>query len=290
MRTSCRICGGESLVVGTVYGKHAHRDFTLRRCPSCGFAFIADPWLDYTAIYNEAYYNGKGADNLANYSTELEAPEKTIRWYEWEGITSVVETLMDHRKPLRWLDYGCGTGGLVRYARERRGHDAVGFEPSPFAARLPQHGVPLIAGDELSDAAGIFDVVTAIEVIEHVLDPMDELRRMRALLRPGGLLFMTTGNAAPYAERLRKWRYVIPEIHLSYFEPRTLERALDQAGFAPERAGYVPGFDAILKFKVLKNLHGRRRSVLTDVLPARLLGIVGERVARVSEQPIGWAR
>jgi SAM-dependent methyltransferase len=289
MRTSCRICGGESLVVGTVYGKHAHRDFMLKRCPGCGFAFIADPWLDYTAIYNEAYNNGKGAHHLANYSTELEAPEKTIRWYEWEGITSVVETLMDHRESLRWLDYGCGTGGLVRYAG-RRGHDAVGFEPSPFAARLPQHGIPLIAGDELSDAAGIFDVVTAIEVIEHVLDPMDELRRMRALLRPGGLLFMTTGNAAPYAERLTKWRYVIPEIHLSYFEPRTLERALDQTGFVPERAGYVPGFDAILKFKVLKNLHVRRRSVLTDVLPARLLGIVGERIARVSEQPIGWAR
>jgi SAM-dependent methyltransferase len=143
---------------------------------------------------------------------------------------------------------------------------------------------------ELPAAEGSFDVVTAIEVIEHVVDPIAELRRMRALLRPDGLLFLTTGNAAPYAEKLPEWRYVIPEIHVSYFEPRTLDRALRAAGFEPERAGYVKGFDAILKFKVLKNLHGRRRNWATDALPPRLLGALGERIARVSDQPIGWAR
>jgi SAM-dependent methyltransferase len=289
MTTICRICGGDSRTVGAVHGKYADRDFTLKRCTGCGFAFIADPWLDYAAIYDERYYAGKGADHLANYASELETPEKTIRWYEWEGISTVVENLMNGASALRWLDYGCGTGGLVRFVRNHNGHDAYGFEPSPFAERLPGYGVPVVKEDALAGLAGSFDVVTAIEVVEHVLDPVAELRRMRALLRPGGLLFLTTGNAEPYADRLTTWRYVIPEIHLSYFEPRTLERALKLAGFTSERAGYVPGFDAILKFKVLKNLNVRRRSMLTDVIPARLLAIAGERIARVSDQPIGWA-
>ena len=290
MTTTCRICGSASSTVGMVRGAYRGRDFTLRRCAACGFAFIADPWLDYAEIYDEHYYAGKGADPLANYTSELETPEKTIRWYEWEGIARVVDNLISGDSTLRWLDYGCGTGGLVRFVRKHNGHDAFGFEPSPFAERLRAHGVPIVEEDELAGLAGSFDVVTAIEVVEHLLDPVAEMRRMRALLRPGGLLFLTTGNAEPHADRLTEWRYVIPEIHLSYFEPRTLERALTLAGFTPERAGYVPGFDAILKFKVLKNLHLRRRSTLTDAIPARLLALLGERIAHASAQPIGWAR
>jgi SAM-dependent methyltransferase len=288
---ACRVCGGASVSVGTVRGKYLDRDFTLARCGACGFAFVADPWLDYAVIYDERYYEGKGADHLADYVAELEAPESRVRWYEWQGIACVVDHLMrEHPKGLRWLDYGCGTGGLVRFVLRHGRHDIVGYEPSAFADRLSAHAIPLLTDEQLSLLRGTFDVVTAIEVIEHTLDPVAELRKMRELLRPGGLLFLTTGNAETCADRLTEWRYVIPEIHLSYFEPRTLEIAMDQAGLTSERAGYVPGFDLILKFKVLKNLHIHRRSIFTDALPARLLGILGERIAHVSDQPIGWAR
>ena len=80
-------------------------------------------------------------------------------------------------------------------------------------------------------------MVTAIEVIEHTLDPLAELRTIRGLLRPGGLLFLTTGNAAPFASDLLRWSYIVPEIHVSFFEPDTLERALVKCGFRP---GDVP--------------------------------------------------
>ena len=66
----------------------------------------------------------------------------------------------------------------------------------------------MLQPDDFDCAQGSFDVVTAIEVIEHVLDPVAELRRIRALLRPGGLLFLTTGNAKPYSKRLLTWGYL----------------------------------------------------------------------------------
>jgi SAM-dependent methyltransferase len=285
----CRICGSETYTVGTVHGRYSDRDYRLARCPTCHFAFVADPWLDYGAIYDADYYAGRGADPLVDYHFELSDPSSTIRRYEWQGIGAVVDGLLGGPDPSRrWLDYGCGNGGLVRYLRRAGRADATGFDSGAIVAEARGLGIPILDADGLA-TAGPFDVVTAIEVIEHTLDPVAELRAMRRLLRPGGLLFLTTGNARPYADRLLGWRYLIPEIHISLFEPVTLDTALTRAGFRPEHRPLGAGFDQIVKFKVLKNLRVRRRSPLTDLLPAALVGPLGNRLARLSEHPIGWA-
>jgi SAM-dependent methyltransferase len=286
----CRICAAETRLVGAVHGSYSQRDYHIARCVDCRYAFIVDPWLDYAEIYNDRYYAGEGADPLADYRFELEHPERSIRRYEWEGIARLVADLTGGPDPhRRWLDYGCGNGGLVRHLRNVRAAEAFGFDEGSITAEARARGMPTLDGDGLGAMAGSFDVVTAIEVIEHTLDPVSELRRMRSMLRPGGLLFMTTGNAQPYADRLLSWRYVVPEVHISFFEPATLERAMTDAGFLPERRPLGPGFDEVMKFKVLKNLHIRRRSPLTDVLPAHLIGLISDRVVRLSEHPIGWA-
>jgi SAM-dependent methyltransferase len=189
----------------------------------------------------------------------------------------------------RWLDFGCGNGGLVRHLRSVEAAEAFGFDEGSITAEARARGVPMVDAGDLTTMEGSFDVVTAIEVIEHTLDPVLELRRMRRMLRPGGLLYLTTGNAEPYADRLTSWRYVLPELHISYFEPSTLGRALADAGFRPERRPLGPGFDQIMKFKVLKNLHVRRRSPLTDALPARPISVASDRIVKLSQHPVGWA-
>jgi SAM-dependent methyltransferase len=285
----CRICGSDTRGVGRVHGDYSQRDYTLARCDSCGFAFVADPWLDYEQIYDDAYYAGEGADPLVDYRFELEHPDRTIRRYEWQGIARVVRDLTGDLAARRWLDYGAGNGGLVRYLREACGVDACGYESGASAARARAAGIPIVDRPALAALGEAFDVVSAIEVLEHTYDPLAELRAMRALLRPGGLLFLTTGNARPYADRIERWRYVTPEIHISLFEPRTLDAALAAASFTPEHRSLGPGFDEILTFKVLKNLRVRQRSRFTDHLPRRLIAQLADRVTRLSEHPIGWA-
>ncbi len=286
----CRICAGEATAVGIVHGSFSDRDYQLARCTRCHYTFLADPWLEFEKIYDDRYYAGQGADPLVDYRFELEHPERSIRQYEWRGISTLVADLLGGPDPgRRWLDFGCGNGGLVRHLRSTNAAEAFGFDEGSITAAAGARGVPTLDGADLDRLGGSFDVVTAIEVIEHTLDPVAELRRMRRMLRPGGLLFLTTGNAEPFAKRLTHWKYVIPELHISYFEPSTLERALVDAGFRPERRPLGRGFDEVMKFKVLKNLHFRRRSVVTDMLPARIIGPAADRMVKLSAHPLGWA-
>lgn len=287
-RVRCALCGGPGEPAGTVAGRHAGRDFALRFCRPCGFAYVSDPLTDLSAVYDDAYYEGRGADPLVNYAAEV-ANARTVRRHEWRGILAWARSLVPVDQRTRWLDFGCGTGGLVAFLCAS-GVDAVGYEPGSGAARFR-----LAAGDRYLDAAalgragGRFDVVSAIEVVEHLLDPVAELRRLRTLLRPGGLLLLTTGNAAPYRERLARWRYVVPEVHISFFEPRGLARALEAAGFQPEFPGFTDGWSEIYRFKLAKQLGLHSAGALGDALPwtpaARLL----DRALRLSAQPIGWA-
>jgi SAM-dependent methyltransferase len=275
--------------VGSKAGKFRNEAFVLRRCPRCNFTFVANPWTCYSAIYSAEYYAGKGADPLVDYEFELERPEETIRGHEWRGITAVVRSLVPVDPSTTWLDFGCGNGGLVRYCRSAGICQAVGFEEGAIRDAAIRLGIPFVDESELERRAGTFDVITAIEVLEHVEHPVKVLQRIRSLLRPGGLFFYTTGNAAPHAKHILKWPYVVPEIHISFYEPETLRLALQQAGFRPEFRGYIPGFAEILRFKILKHLHVRRRRSWQNALPWAALARMANARHRVTDFPIGWA-
>jgi SAM-dependent methyltransferase len=287
---ACRICGAATEHLGAVHGSYSDRDYHLRRCGRCRYAYVADPWTDFAAIYDDAYYAGRGADPMVDYAFELDRPQETIRAYEWHGVTEVVRRLLGGLDGVRWLDFGCGNGGLVRYLGQHTDVDATGFEEGSIAERARGLGVPVLNALELERVNAPFHVVTAIEVLEHTVDPVAELSRIRSLLAPGGLLLLTTGNAAPFAARLTEWSYVVPEIHISFFEPPTLGRAMELAGLTPAPLPGWHGFDEIIKFKVLKNLRFRRRNAATDLIPARPLARAADRRVRLSQMPIGWAR
>jgi SAM-dependent methyltransferase len=141
----------------------------------------------------------------------------------------------------------------------------------------------------LVGSLGAFDVVTAIEVVEHVVDPLAVLRQLRDLLKPGGLLFLTTGNADVAPREFARWSYVQPEIHVSYFTARALALALRQSGFEPFSSRGIPGWTDIIRFKILKNLRIKEVHPLEKLLPWRMLAHLADARYGVSSMPIGRA-
>lgn len=119
------------------------------------------------------------------------------------------------------LDIGCG-GGLVSAPLARMGGEVTGLDASPEAigaarAYAAQSGLEIDfrqgAAEDLAASVARFDLVTALEIIEHVADVRAFLRAASILVKPGGILIVSTINrtakaralAIVGAERILKW-------------------------------------------------------------------------------------
>lgn len=138
------------------------------------------------------------------------------------------------RPPGALLEIGAGAGFALEAARDA-GWDARGLELSGAAAAWArrQSGVDVTVGgfDDLRDRER-WDVVTAFQTIEHVVDVRDALRRVHTALRPNGLVFLTTPDHGSLTRKLLRkfWPSYRPE-HLVYLERRHLRQLLNEEGF-----------------------------------------------------------
>jgi SAM-dependent methyltransferase len=259
--------------------------FVLARCTRCSLVFVEHPRTDFDRLYDAAYYAGDGADRTVDYIGEMANP-KTVRTYEWRGIVRAVAHMVPVTPATRWLDFGCGLGGLVRWVREHHLCEIVGYDDGYAADWMAASGIPHVSGTKLAALEGSFDVVTAIEVLEHSVDPRRTFEEVAAVLRPGGLLFLTTGNAAAFRDRLGTWSYTaVPDVHVAFYEPSTLVGLMERVGLEPVFPGYGPGMDDIIRYKVLKGMRVHQRSRWEQMLPWSAIGRVVDRRYQVSAMP-----
>jgi glycosyltransferase involved in cell wall biosynthesis len=141
------------------------------------------------------------------------------------------------------LDLGCGAGPGLRFFAQR-GRPAVGLDGSFFALVEARRLTPvrgLVRGDlgrELPFRNGSFGLVLASEVVEHVSDGPAFLRECRRILRPGGVLLLTTPNLWDIRRLVspllgRTWSGHTDPTHINLYTPSRLRRELRAAGFVP---------------------------------------------------------
>ena len=196
-------------------------EFDVVTCLECDSVYTPySPWYTSAHFYTGFYLN----------QDELSPPA-----FINQRLEEITAEFSSFRQNNRLLDIGCGAGNLLQAAR-RNGWDAQGLEVSAGAVKHVRGLGFEVYDGELQDAAfpsQHFDVITAVELLEHLFDPKPLLEEAARILRPGGLFWTTTPHARGLSGRLLglNWRCVWPPEHLQLFSIRGLTKLLRDAGF-----------------------------------------------------------
>ncbi len=228
MGVACPVCESAVRTWRTV------NDYSIRRCDSCGYAFV-NPRPDREAMADFYRTHGGHGDNTL---VSLDAVLQRERDFP--------NTVLDARRilgrataivggPGTVLDVGCGYGLFSREALHR-GHKVVPVEVAPVERA---HASALLGlqpldtqFEDLPDDAGPFDVIVMSQVLEHAVDPHAWMAKASQLLSPGGVLCVAVPNFNSIARRVLGHRdpFVTPPEHLNYFGPQNLPRLAQRAG------------------------------------------------------------
>jgi len=225
---TCAIC--DSQHTRPVYEKFG---LTIARCIKCGLIF-SNPRLPREEVwrrYSQEYF---WHEYLPSYGVRDGK-------YDLESFDSRYAVMLDLiaenvQSPGWLLEVGAGAGFFLK-AAERAGWKVAGIEISDEGVRFARDELGLNvekeSAEELSFPPESFDAVVMLEVIEHLLNPLHVLTLVRRVLRPKGLLVITTPNFNALSRFAlgRKWAVLTPAEHLFIFTETTLRKLLERAGF-----------------------------------------------------------
>jgi SAM-dependent methyltransferase len=244
---SCPNCGGTD-IDSSFFVKNG---YTLARCSECGLAYVTNPPTDAELEHLYSFESGYHVD-FRDDPKEIEH-RFALAKRQYEAIAR------HHQTPGRCLDIGAAAGFFVKTAQDN-GWDAHGIELSEDTARLARdrYGVDVTSArlEETTFEPESFDAITLWDVIEHVPEPVDTMRRVAKLLKPGGVVGIITPNldglfarrSYKVGRRIDHWPAVEPPAHLSQFSVQSMTALLDKVGLKtvetthePQPLGYVFG-------------------------------------------------
>ena len=213
----------------------AIRGYTYYSCNSCGMLYLSDG-ENASNPDNEQYDNDYFKDTLKQgMSGYMDYAKQSLPLrMNFRMLLSRIHPYVSLDKPASVLDIGCAYGFFLDEAR-KLGMSVRGLDLSENAIEWMEKKLGIKGTVGLSSDApdGPFDIVTAIEVIEHARDPHSFLDDLCKRLNAGGLLMIVTGaNDTPAARLLgKRWWYLNPPDHRSIFSRSALKKLITDKGF-----------------------------------------------------------
>ena len=237
------MCGSEKLAAWLICHDNliSNKEFDLVRCPECGFILTQDPPEENMIA---SYYQ---ADEYISHNPEargiLSAVYRITRDFMMMRKRRHLEIASGIKKG-SLLDIGCGTGHFAN-TMKKAGWQVMGIEPGEkarnYAAR--EFGLKVLPPDKISELPDQnFDFVTMWHVMEHFHDPFGYTSEVRRLLKPGGLWLTALPNSSSFDATyyLQNWAAWDVPRHLWHFNPGTLAKFADKAGFRIIGTGVLP--------------------------------------------------
>jgi SAM-dependent methyltransferase len=232
--TACRICERETepfLRLSTEELDEPFLDLTLRkrlpelelrRCRECGCLWANDA-RRHDRVLADAYE--RVSDTY--FDTQDDDP-RYVQFYQ-----KLEQLIKRHVNGRTILDVGCGDGVFLSTISDE--WSKQGIEPSLSGATLARKRSLAVhhATMDTSPQHDPVDLISALDVIEHVVDPCHFVESCKRHLRPGGVLLLLTGDADSYAARTAgpRWSYLRWCGHISVFSQLGLRGLLQSHGF-----------------------------------------------------------
>jgi SAM-dependent methyltransferase len=208
-----------------ICGEHLFDDWMekygnlIRRCKGCthGYASRRPKKL------SEAY------ENEQQIALSYAAYHEKRRYRIERFATERVDLLKKFKNAGVLLDFGCGTGWFLEYARKH--YEIAGFEPTESLARFTSDLLKIkVESDTTNLQNNTFDIITAFDVIEHVSDPKETFQEFSRLLKKDGILLIYTpnSNSIGFDYMMERQNLVTPPLHLHYFNKKSIEKLGDK--------------------------------------------------------------
>jgi 2-polyprenyl-3-methyl-5-hydroxy-6-metoxy-1,4-benzoquinol methylase len=253
--TVCPACG--SAVPRAMY---RDEDRSFFRCSSCGMIYLARFSAGRENPYKESYFFDEYRRQYGVTYLEDWPKLQAFAHGRLDELETLARASLGTASGLSVLDVGCAYGPFLAAARAR-GHDPFGLDAAPEAADYVRRelGIPAVSGDFLDSAVasafgGPFDLLTMWYVVEHFDDLDRALRNAAALLRPGGVLALSTPSGEGASARFGRRGFFArsPADHFTVWEPSRVRGILKAYGFRvekiritghhPERLPLIRGF------------------------------------------------
>jgi SAM-dependent methyltransferase len=237
----CPVCTGAGVVVsGEFDGYVEGYRVSILECSECSLRYSSRldvPPRLYEAIYRNADVL-PGYDRYARYAREIRASPDPLAYLAASELPYRFADLVVRGLPRDAVvvDFGCGEGYLT-YALRTAGLECYGVDLAATAVERARRRFGradwFVTPAELASAdfTGA-DLVVALEVIEHVPAPVDLVRSMSKLVKPGGRILLTTPNRDA-CSTFDVWSSDLPPVHLLLFNRRSMAELARQAGCTP---------------------------------------------------------
>ena len=241
MNNKCEICGGKfnEIYSGAIRDgayRGCKRHAIVYECTCCKVQRLREEDCIPEEFYETGQYRELLEESLENKNAVVEQDE--MQHYTLQAF------FPQSLRGANILDVGCGAGSLLDMLKNVSSSQ-IGIEPcGPYLESLTKRGHKVYSSlsEAIEDKKGMIDYGFSIQVIEHVKNPIEFLKEIRKLIKPGGRLLISTPNRNDILMSLLKekfYQFFYRTQHRWYFDEYSLIKCAELSGFRVNNVSFI---------------------------------------------------